>query len=189
MRRLLAIGLLLLVSAGCSGPPQKELDQARTAVDAARTAGAEQYAATEFTAAAASLQKAHAAVDQRDYRQALNYALDSRQRATEAERMASTGKARAKTAVEALYGDVSTRLNRLQTAVRAAETAASSKILRASQATLRDARANLQKASAAISAGNYAEATKTLTEVREKVDAALVDVQNIPPRVPRKRPR
>jgi Domain of unknown function (DUF4398) len=189
VRRLLVIGLLLLTSAGCSGPPQKEIDQAQSALDLARTAGAERYASTEFAAAASSLEKAHAAVGQRDYRQALNYAIDSRQRATEAARQAADGRAKAKTAVETLYGAVATEANRLQAALRTAETAAPAKLLRAGQATLRDARTGLQEASAAMSAGNYADATKRLTEVRKKLDAALTDVQSIPPRAPRKRAR
>lgn len=179
MRRLPVIVSLLLVVAGCSGPPQKEIDQARSALAAARTAGADRYAAAEYTAAAASLDKANASVDQRDYRQALNYALDSRQRAVEAERLAPEGKARAKSATEALYGTIASTTNQLQTALRTAETPATAKALRAPQAVLKEARAHLQKASAAITAGNFEEATKTLTGVRGKLDAALTDVQNI----------
>src|SRR5207302_10523983 len=71
VRRLL-IAVLLLAATGCSEPPQKEIDQAQAAVDLARTAGAEIYATEEYAAAAAGLQKAHASVDQRDYRQALS---------------------------------------------------------------------------------------------------------------------
>ena len=180
MRRLAIIAALLSVLTACSGPPQKEIDQARSALDAARAVGAERYAATEYAAAASSLDKANAAVSQRDYRQALNYALDSRQRAVEAERAAADGRARAKAQTEALYGEVASMTNRLQTALRTAETAAPAKILRAGQTSLRDARAHLQKASAAITAGNFEEAAKLLTDVRGKVNAALTDVQNIP---------
>lgn len=187
MRRLLVTAVLLLATAGCSGPPQREIDQAQSAVDAARAAGGERYASAEYAAASSSLQKAHAAVEQRDYRQALNYAIDSRQRAVDAERQAADGKARAKTTTEALYGEVATLANRLQAALRAAETAVPPKALRAGQASLRDVRALLQKASASMTGGNYEDATKTLTEVRGKIDAALVAVQKIPPRPTRKR--
>ena len=181
MRRLPVFLLpLLVLFAGCSAPPQKEIDQARSALDAARNAGAPLYASAEYGAAAASLDKANAAVAQRDYRQALNYALDSRQRAVEAERQAAEGRTRAKAQTEALYGEVASMTNRLQTALRAAESAAPARLLRPGQASLRDARAHLQKASAAISAGNFEEATKTLTDVRGKVNTALVDAQNIP---------
>ena len=180
MRRLPVLALLLSLVAGCSGPPQKEIDQARTALDAARTAGAERYASAEYAAAASSLDKANASVAQRDYRQALNYALDSRQRAVEAERQAADGRARAKSRTEALYGEVASAANQLQSALRTAETAVPARTLRAGQASLKDARARLQKASAAITAGNFEEATTILTEVRGKVDAALVNVRNIP---------
>jgi hypothetical protein len=189
VRRLPVIVLLLLVLAGCSGPPQKEIDQARDALAAARAAGADRYASAEYNAAAASLDKANAAVGQRDYRQALNYALDSRQRAVEAERQAADGKARAKSATEALYGTVASATNQLQTALRTAETAVPARTLRAGQAVLKDARAHLQKASAAIGAGNYDEAAKTLAQVRVKVDAALIDAQKIPPRAKRPQKR
>src|SRR5262249_38093782 len=63
--------LFALLLPGCSEPPQKEIDQAQAAIDSARTAGADRYAADEFTAATTALQKAHESVDQRDYRSAL----------------------------------------------------------------------------------------------------------------------
>src|SRR5207237_5155423 len=62
VRRLL-ITVLLFAAAGCSEPPQKEIDQAQAAVDLARTGGADTYAAEEYAAAVAGLQKAHASVD------------------------------------------------------------------------------------------------------------------------------
>lgn len=189
MRRLLVVFLLLL-TAGCSEPPQKEIDQAQAAVDAARAAGADRYATADFTAAASSLDKARAAVDQRDYRQALNYALDSRQRAEEAGRQAADGKARARKTVEAAYTEAASRTNALQTALRTAETGKTpAKLLKPGQTALRTARADLQKASAAISAGNYEDATKLLTEVRGKLDAAIAQVRNIPPRAARRATR
>src|SRR4051812_17686471 len=58
VRRLL-IGLLLLTAAGCSEPPQKEIDQAQSAIDAAHAAGADRYAAEEYAGATSTLQKAH----------------------------------------------------------------------------------------------------------------------------------
>jgi hypothetical protein len=190
VRRLFAIGCLLLAVVGCSEPPQKEIDQAQSAVEAARIAGADKYATAEYGAAVSSLDKARAAVDQRDYRQALNYALDSRQRAADATRQAADGKARAKHDVEAVYGEAATRTNRLQAVLRAAETGGTpAKSLKPVQGALADARASLQKASAAITAGNYEDATAVLTEVRGKLDAAIAEAQNIPQRPVRKRTR
>lgn len=189
VRRLFAIGCLVLSLAGCSEPPQKELDQAQAALDSARAAGADRYAGTEYTAAVSALDKARAAVDQRDYRQALNYAIDSRQRATEATRVAADAKVRARRDVEALYNATQTRANELQASIRTAESGGvAAKSLKGVQGVLADARARLQEASAAMSGTNFEDATKQLTEVRGKLDAAFAALQNIP-RPPTRRRR
>ena len=188
MRRLrpritLLISFLLLAAAGCSEPPQKEIDQAQAAIDLAKNADAERFAAEEYTAATTGLAKARAAVEQRDYRQALSYAIDARQRAQSATRQAADEKTRARKAAESLYGEIATRANRLQSLVRAADAGrATSKELREQRATLAEARKTLQEASAAISLGNYGQASKSLTEVRGKLDAASKDLEKIQPR-------
>src|SRR3954449_13445947 len=98
MRRLLLSLAVLAAVAGaaCGDPPDKEMQQAQGAIDAARAAGADQYAREEFTAAQEALKHANEAVADRDYRLALNYALDSRERAQNAAAMAADGKATAR---------------------------------------------------------------------------------------------
>ena len=81
-RLLLSLAIVAAIAgAACGDPPDKEMQQAQGAIDAARAAGADQYAHDEFTAAEDALKRAHDAVDQRDYRLALNDALDTRERA------------------------------------------------------------------------------------------------------------
>jgi hypothetical protein len=79
----------LLTAAACAEPPNKELDQAQGAIETARAAGADQFAPEEIKAAADALARAHTAVGQRDYRQALSAALDAKERAREAARTAA----------------------------------------------------------------------------------------------------
>ena len=180
--------LLLLVTAGCSEPPQKEIDQAQTALDLARAAGADKYATVEYTDAATALQKARASVDQRDYRQAVNYAIDSRQRSQDAIKQAADGKARAQRAAEAIVIDISTRASTLQGRVKAAEAArVPANDLRNAREAMAAAQTRLQEARTQIGAGNYDEAIKTLTEVRGNLDAAIGEVAKIPTRPARKR--
>ena len=69
-----------LAAGGCGEPPSKEMHQAQGAIDAARAAGAERYAADTLAAAVKALAQADLAANQRDYRLALNHALDSRER-------------------------------------------------------------------------------------------------------------
>src|SRR5258708_7676149 len=90
-----AFALVLLASfltAGCSEPPDKERQQAEGALEAARAAAADVYAPTEFQDAQASLKKYDDAVAQRDYRLALNDALEARDRAYEAVKQAGNKK-------------------------------------------------------------------------------------------------
>ena len=68
--------LFVALAGACTSPPNKEMDQAQGAIDAARAAGAEQYASTEFAAATTALKSANDAVEQGDYRLALNHAID-----------------------------------------------------------------------------------------------------------------
>ena len=88
---------LLFITVGCGGdPPEKEMQQAQGALDAARAAGADQYAAEEFTAARWRSPTHAKPSTQRDYRLALNHALDSRERAQNAAKQAADGKAAAR---------------------------------------------------------------------------------------------
>src|SRR5687768_10694125 len=78
LSRALWVFLVALCTA-CAEPPSKEMNQAQGAIDAARAAGAEQFAAAEFTAAVDALRRSEEAVAARDFRLALNHAIDSRE--------------------------------------------------------------------------------------------------------------
>src|SRR3954468_9202775 len=102
VRRLtLSLAVVAAVSsAACGDPPEKEMQQAQGAIDTARAAGADQYARDEFAAAEEALKKARDAVQERDYRQALNSALDARERAQTAAKESVNHKATARADAE-----------------------------------------------------------------------------------------
>jgi hypothetical protein len=191
VRRLIAAGVVLACIAGCSEPPQKELDQAQGAVDTARAAGADQYAPDDYAAATTSLQKAHEAVDQRDYRGALSYALDARERAKAAASAAADGQAKARSDAEARITALLARTQVLDSRLSAAEAAKiPARELQGARATLDDTRARLQKAGTAVTAKNYKEAVNQLDGVRENLDKAIaaVDAAMQHPPKPKRRP-
>ena len=125
-------------------------------------------------AATSALQKAHDAVDQRDFRQALGYALDARERAKESARQAADGKAQARSAAEGQ----DCRHHRPRPATRSAPQGRR----RGPRGVARSARQPggaggrprqvLQKARTAFAAGDYQQAADALTGIREKLDAA-----------------
>ena len=94
MPRRVSLWLVLIfctafLASACGDPPTREMDQAQGAIDAARAAGADRYATEEYQAAVDALKQAQEAVAQRDYRLALNHAIDSRERAQNAAKQAA----------------------------------------------------------------------------------------------------
>ena len=153
---------------------------AQGAIDAARAAGAEQYAVEPFRAATSALQEANDAVGQRDYRLALSRALDAHERAQEAARGAADGKARARSDAEVAIVAGSTAVQNLRTRIKAAEAAKMSpRDLESAARAAAAAETTLQEARAALKAENYPHARQLVRDVPaqiakeiEAVDAA-----------------
>ncbi len=100
--RVCALCLILAAAFGaaCDAPPAKEIQQAQGAIDTARAGGADEYAHDEFAAAEDALKRAQQAVQDRDYRLALNDALDARERAQNAAAQVGDAKAAARAGAE-----------------------------------------------------------------------------------------
>lgn len=189
MRRLFVLLCTALVAA-CSTPPQKEIDHAQGALDSARAAGAEQYAAETYRGASQLLQQSHDAVAQRDYRLALAHALDASERAQAAAKEAADGKARARGEGEraaAILDDTVKELRERLAAAGAARIPA--RDLRHPRDVARAAESALQKTRTMLSAGDYlaaGEAIKGQIEaVREQIrllDEALAARSKAAPR-------
>ena len=150
------------------------MDQAQGAIDAARAAGADRYATTEYLAATDALKNANDAVAVGDYRLALNYALESREQAQNAARGAADAKARVRGEVERSMNDISALIAQARLRVTAAERArVARRLLQPPRADLLAAEASLQKAGEAVAAGDYLAARDTLSGVKERVQGAL----------------
>jgi hypothetical protein len=170
MRRLSVLLCTALLLAACSEPPQKEIDRAQGALDAARAAGAEHYARETFTAAAAALQQSQDAVGQRDYRLALSLAIDAYERAQAAAKEAADGKARARGEGERAVAVAAAALQQLQTRLAAAEAAkVPARELRAARTAAVDADVTLQEVRALLSSGEYLAATEALKGTNEAI--------------------
>jgi Domain of unknown function (DUF4398) len=150
------------------------MDQAQGAIDAARAAGAEEYATTEYSAATEALKNANAAVAARDYRLALNHALESREHAQNAARDAADAKARVRVEVDHAVADITALVSHGRARLAAAERARAPRALLEQRADdLTAAESGLQKAGEAIAASDYLAARATLDGVRERAEAAL----------------
>jgi hypothetical protein len=176
MSRSGAHGLIcaLAFSVACSEPPQKEIDRAQGAIDAARAAGADQYATEAFNAATSALQQAHEAVQQRDYRSALSRALDANERALEAAKDSANGKVRARAEAEGLLTMTATSIQQLQTKLKAGEAARlPAPQLERGRRVRGDADRVLQEAREAVKEGNYLAAMKRTQDLQLKITAEI----------------
>ena len=177
-----------LIGAACGDPPDKEIQQAQGAIDAARAAGADQYATAEFTAAQEALKRANDAVEQRDYRLALNHALDARERAQNAAKEAADRKTTARSEAERALLDAMTALNDAHTKLRAAETArAPVKVVVTARRVITDSEDTVQKARAAFDGGDYLTAKTTMAGTTERLKATAHDLEVATPTANRRR--
>ena len=165
----------LVLLAACGTPPHKEIDQAQGAIDAARAAGADRLAPEEFTAATTSLTQANQAVEQRDYRLALNHALESREHAQNAARAAAEAHGRLRGEIERSITEVSGMLAQAKGRLTTAERA------RVSRRTLTDARqslatadADVQKAGAALEKQDFTAAQAAVTAAKQRITQVIM---------------
>ncbi len=166
--------LLAVVIAACAEPPSKEMNQAQGAIDAARAAGADVDAPAELNAAIDALRRSEEAVTQRDYRLALSLAIDSRERAQAAAKVAVNVRAKARGDVEGQIGQASTLLAQARAQLRDPDVA------RLPRRTVQDQRAvidaadkSLQDARAALNNDDYEKANKAMEGVVGRIQKAI----------------
>lgn len=166
------------------------MDQAQGAIDAARAAGADQYAAEEYAAAVDALKRSHDAVGQSDYRLALNNALDSRERAQNAARQAADGKAQTRADVERTQAEVNNLLTVARARIEVArKTRAPRRVVNAATEALASIEADVQKAGEAVKAGDYLAARPLLREIRARIGKTITDLDQATTTQPPRRRR
>jgi Domain of unknown function (DUF4398) len=166
-----------LLFSACATPPSQEMNQAQSAIDAARAAGADRYSTQEYEAAIKALQSARVAVQARDYRLALNYALDSRDRAQSAAKEAASQQVTLRSSAERRLAELTTMLDRAKQQLRAAQAARVSRpLLVAPRSATAEAEALLQKAGTSIQDGDYQSSQERLSESATKLEKAIAEI-------------
>jgi len=173
-RRLLPITLVAaLAFTACGGdPPDKEIQQAQGAIDAAKAVGAEQYARDEFAAAQTALKNATDAVEQRDYRLALNHALDARDRAQTAARQAADRRASARVDADRAIAAATKAFAAAETQFKSASAAhAAPHTLQEARRTIAAAERSVQKARTSFDSADYPAAIETAKAATSRLQA------------------
>ena len=165
------------------------MNQAQGAIAAAEAAGAAQYAPAELGAATDALKRSEEAVTQRDYRLALSLAIDSRERAQIAVKVAGDARARARGDAERVVAEVDTLLTQARDRLRDPNVARlAKKVTDEAQSVVLSAEKRMQEARAALKADDYVK-VGTLTEgLAARLRAVLAETRPaLPPTPSRKR--
>jgi len=176
--RACLVCLLVLLATACTSPPNKEMDQAQGAIDAARAAGADRYAPTEFAAATTALKNATDAVAQGDYRLALNHAIDSREQAQNAARVGADTRAKVRGDVERSIAEVNALIAQVNTWIASPAATRTPRTRRTAQQVVTTSTAEVQKAGSAMQAEDYVEAQKLMTATKERLQKVLPATPN-----------
>jgi hypothetical protein len=190
VRRLLGcVALAVSCSFACGGdPPDKEMQEAQRAIDTARAAGADRYASEEYTAAQDALKKAQDAVAQRDYRLALNYAFDSRERAQNSAREAADNKAAARTEAQRALTSAVVALADAKAKLRSVDgPRAAARAHPAERLTIADADIAVQKARTTFASGEYLDVIESVKPLKARLAQAMRDLDAAPAPPPRRR--
>jgi hypothetical protein len=167
-----------ILATACGEPPSKEMNQAQGAIDAARAAGADKFATTEYTAAVSSLKASEDAVTARDFRLALNRALESREHAQNAAREAADTKARLRGEAERAMAEIATVVAQANSRFQAAERArVPARVLQEPREALATINSDVQKAGEAIQSGDYLVAQPLLDAVKMRIQQVLADLE------------
>jgi hypothetical protein len=178
MSRAAALLVIVLATAACAEPPSKEMNQAQGAIDNARAAGAEQFAAAQFKNAVDALRRADEAVAQRDYRLALAQAIDSREYALAATKAATEARARTRGNIERTIAEATALLTQLRRRLEGADAARlPRRVTDAARQTADRSDKSLQEARAALAADDYPAAIKASDGVVAQLQAGLRTVE------------
>jgi hypothetical protein len=179
--RLLSLPVVLslvFLSIACAEPPSKEMNQAQGAIAAAEAAGAAQYAPTELSAATDALKRSEEAVTQRDYRLALSLAIDSRERAQNAVKVATDARARASGDAERVIAEITTLLIQATDRLRDPNVAhLPRKVTEPAQAAVSAADKRMQEARAALKADDYARVASLTDGLAAQLRAILAETR------------
>ena len=168
---------MLVLSIACAEPPRKEMDQAQGAIDAARAAGAEQFAAEDFASAVDALRRSEEAVAQNDYRLALSLAMDARARAQTAAKTTVDARAKARGDAERAVAEVTTLVTHARERLKDPTLATIPRAaLQGPRRTIEQAERSMQEAREALAADEYARAVQLTGGLASDVQAALAAI-------------
>ena len=172
--RAISLFVAVAVLAGCADPPTAELDSAKQALDSARDVGAEQFAASEYSAAQRAYNEAEATTNTeaerfflfKDFEQARAQIADAKTKAMRAESSAEAEKKRQKESAEAAIAAARDAVGAAYTSLEEAPSG------KGTEADIEELRAELSAAEADIEAAETALNSENLSDAESLAESA-----------------
>jgi hypothetical protein len=164
------------------------MDRAQGAIDAARAAGADRYAPDEYKTAVDSLKLASDAVAERDYRLALNHALESHTHAQTAAAEGAANRARIRAEVERDMVEIAGLLAQANARTTGANAArVPRRVLTEARRRIAQLNDDVQKASAAMKEDDYLAVQPRMAALKQETEAVLASLNAAAPQSSRRR--
>ena len=181
--RAISLFVAVAVLAGCADPPTAELDAAKQALDSARDVGAEQFAASEYSAAQRAYNEAEATTNTeaerfflfKDFEQARAQIADAKTKAMRAESSAEVEKKRQKESAEAAIAAARDAVSAAYTSLEEAPSGKGTEAdIEELSAELSMAEADIDAAEAALNSENFSDA-ESLAESADQQATEIAD--------------
>jgi hypothetical protein len=176
---LLLLGLAMVM--GCAKPPQEAIDSAKQAIEAARAAGAGDYAAESLRMAEDKVNAMNTELEaqmkkfalMRSFKNVATMAADAKSAGEKAVADAAAGKEKAKGEAEALLGQVKTALDEANALLATAPAG------KGSQMDIEAMKSDLTGVATQIAEGEAAHAQGMYLQSKAKFEAAMGAVNNV----------
>ena len=165
----LVIFPFLFLILGCAGEPKNELAAAKDALEKARVAEADKYAADLFTQAENSITEAENLIAQKKYGEAKKLLMDAKSVAESAASQAEVNKENTKTEVEDFFAAIDNAMKQLKETQDLAKQWGIPKKSRALTEETSRWDEQLKKAHTEYDSGNYFSAKELASEIHQQV--------------------
>jgi tetratricopeptide (TPR) repeat protein len=178
MLTLMVISSLLVIFMGCAEPPTQEMDEAKAALEAAKTAGADRYVPDMYNAAKKALDDALALVEQGDYDEAKTLLATAIETATNAANAVAGKKEEVKQEVEGMLQQIPEAVNQAKNLWKKAPRGKGTReALEMIKNDIAAAEASVAEVTSALESGDFLAARGRAQSIMKKLQSLQTELQ------------
>lgn len=181
---LVVMTIILLMIAGCSDPPQQLMDEAKSALDAAKNAGADRYVPDLYNAAKRMLDDALALVEKEkegwfsNYDEAINQLNAAKEAANKATEAVAAKKEEVKTAVENMLQEIPAAVEKAKDLWKKAPRGKGTReALQMIKNDIEKTEASVSEVNSALESGDYLMAQDKAQAIMKKLQSLQSELQ------------